>query len=199
MAAVAAFALGSQVKAGAWELRVCGYGDSLPFADESGAGFENRIAEIVADELGADLTYDWWYQDATMVSSQLGEGRCDVLLGVPDGFEELLNTVTYYRSPYVFVESAESGLDIASLDDPRLSTLRIGVQNVGIPPHNALLGRGLAANVVLAPPLTEHGLVVAAVAAGDVDVGVVWGPVAAYYAAQSSTPLKMTPVEPEVD
>ncbi|HEX7000356.1 MAG TPA: quinoprotein dehydrogenase-associated putative ABC transporter substrate-binding protein [Trueperaceae bacterium] len=199
IATVAAFAFVAQARAGAWELRVCGYGDSLPFADESGAGFENQIAEIVADELEADLTYGWWYQDATMVSSQLGEGRCDVLLGVPDGFEELLNTVTYYRSPYVFVERADSGLDVSTLDDPRLSTLRIGVQNVGIPPHNALLGRGLAANVVLAPPLTEHGRVVAAVAAGDLDVGVVWGPVAAYYAARSGTPLKLTPVQPEVD
>lgn len=185
--------------AGSWELRVCGYADSLPFEDQSGAGFENRIAEIVADELDADLTYDWWYQDATMVSSQLGEGECDVLLGVPDGFEELLGTVSYYTSPYVFVERADSGLGVSSLDNPRLADLRIGVQNVGIPPHNALLGRGLAANVVLAPPLTEHGLVVRAVADGDVDVGVVWGPVAAYYAALSDTPLKLTPVQPEVD
>src|SRR5690606_10688210 len=199
MAAVAAFALGSQVKAGAWELRVCGYGDSLPFEDQSGAGFENRIAEIVADELDADLTYDWWYQDATMVSSQLGEGECDVLLGVPDGFEEPLGTVSYYTSPYVFVERADSGLGVSSLDNPRLADLRIGVQNVGIPPHNALLGRGLAANVVLAPPLTEHGLVVRAVADGDVDVGVVWGPVAVYYAARCDAPFERTPVQPEVD
>src|SRR5690606_5281088 len=132
--------LGAFAWAGAWELRVCGYGDSLPFADESGAGFENRIAELVAAELDADLTYDWWYQDATIVSARLGEGECDVLLGVPDGFEELLTTVSYYSSPYVFVERADRDLNVSSLDDPRLASLRIGVQNVGIPPHNALLG-----------------------------------------------------------
>src|SRR5690606_9882608 len=185
--------------AGGWELKVCGYAESLPFTDEDGAGFESRIAQIVADELGADLSYAWWYQDATMVSSQLGEGHCDVLLGVPDGFAELLNTVSYYQSPYVFVERTDRGLGISSLDDPRLADLRIGVQNLGIPPHNALLGRGLAASVVMAPPLTEHGLVVSAVAAGDLDVGVVWGPVAAYYAGLVGMPLTLTPVQPEVD
>ncbi|HEX7021584.1 MAG TPA: hypothetical protein VF171_01925 [Trueperaceae bacterium] len=72
---------------------------SLPFSYRDGSGFENRIAEILADQLHAKLTFVWWSQGPTMISDQLRAGGCDMIMGVPDGYEPLLTTIAYYRSP----------------------------------------------------------------------------------------------------
>lgn len=191
---------GATAAAASWEMRVCGYPDSLPFSDSQEGGFENRIAVIIAEELDAELSYVWWPQDATMLRDQLGEGHCDLLLGVPAGFEELPTTVAYYQSPYVFVYRSDSGVSVQSLDDAELAELRIGLQSYGIPPHDALLNRGLADRIVLIPPMTDDdGTVIEAVGRGDVDLAIAWGPVAAYHAGRSGVELEIVPVSPEVD
>ena len=98
-----------------WELKACAPPQSLPFSDRAQSGFENRIAEIVADELGAHLTYDFTPFTEDLINLHFAEGTCDLILGVPDGFERGLNTVTYYQSPYVMIYRADSGIDIDSL------------------------------------------------------------------------------------
>lgn len=184
-----------------WELRVCADPNSLPFSHENETGFENRVAEILAEELGARLTYVWYYQGSAMIADQLREGGCDLIMGVPDGHRELLTTVAYYRSPYVFVYRSDSPFDIESLDDPTLQTLDIGVQNTGSSPHQALLNRDLSANVKLqdSAGYGKLGFVIEAVASKEIDVGIVWGPIGGYYTRQQPAAFKLVPVTPEVE
>jgi quinoprotein dehydrogenase-associated probable ABC transporter substrate-binding protein len=191
-------------------LRVCADPNNLPFSNERREGFENRIAELVARELHATLEYTWWAQRRGFVRNTLAAGACDVLLGVPEDFERTLTTAPYYRSTYVFVSAKARHYAIRSFDDPRLRRLRIGVQMVGddyanTPPAHALARRGIVHNVA---GYTLYGdyrepdppaRIIDAVAAGEVDVAVVWGPLAGYFSRRSRVPLELTPVSPRID
>lgn len=203
-AATVAAAGATAASHGLWELKVCADPISLPFSSIDESGFENRIVEILADELNATVTYDWHMFNADIIKLRLRQGECDVLLGVPDGFSDLLSTITYYRSPYVFIYRADSGFDIESLDDESLRSLRIAVQSPGIPPHEALLNRGISENVSMAyggrtGSADRLSDLVEAVAAGEVDVGIVWGPVGGYFARHHEVDLKIVPVTPEFE
>jgi mxaJ protein len=189
-------------------LRVCADPNNLPFSNSAGQGFENKLVELVAADLGADVRYTWWAQRRGNVRETLKAGRCDVIPGVASGLEMLATTRPYYRSSYVSVTRAGGNLAIASFDDPRLRTLRIGVQMIGddfanTPPAHALARRGLTANVRgymvygdYRSPAPQAGIV-RAVAAGEIDVAFVWGPVAGYFARRQSVPLRLTPLPPE--
>ena len=128
-------------------LRVCADPNNLPFSNDRGEGFENKIAELIAAELGAELKYTWWAQRRGFVRNTLKAGDCDLWPGVISGFELLATSRPYYRSTYVFVTREDRDLDIASFDDPRLRQLTIGVQMIGndamnTPPAHALARRG---------------------------------------------------------
>src|SRR5215216_4039009 len=127
--AAVALALGG-VAAQARELRICADPDNLPYSHEDGSGFENRIARLVAEEMGAQLRYEWLPQIRGFVRKTMGEGLCDVFIGVPREFDRVATTRPYYRSAYVFV-SMPSARGVASFDDPQLTKLRIGVQLPG--------------------------------------------------------------------
>lgn len=186
-----------------WELRVCAPPDELPFSSITGGGFENRIAELLADELGASLTYDWTAFTSDLIDRHFAEGTCDVIMGVADGFERGTNTLTYYQSPYVMVYRKDSGLSIDDMDDPDLADLRLGVQGLGTPPHEALRQRGLLKQVsrVYGGEEGEDRLagLLNDVVGGAIDVGFSWGPVIGYYAARSDVDLVVKPVEPAFD
>jgi len=111
------------------ELRVCADPNNLPFSNQKLEGFENRIAELVAKDLGARLTYTWWPHQRGLVRRTLDEERCDVLVGVPKGWDPVLWTKPYYRTAYVIVYLKDRGFKIHSLDDPILKQLRIGVHS----------------------------------------------------------------------
>jgi len=190
-------------------LRVCADPNNLPFSNQRLEGFENRLASIVADRLQATLQYTWWAQRRGFVRNTIGAGTCDVVMGVPRGFDKLLVTRPYYRSSYVFVTRAGFA-PVRTLDDPLLRRARVGVQLVGddgqnTPPAHALADRGVIANVVgysvygnyLDP--SPPARIVEAVAHGDVDVAVVWGPLAGYFAAKQAPPLDVHPVTPQMD
>lgn len=186
-------------------LRVCADPNNLPFSDQSGLGFENQLAQLLAAELGARLEYTWWPQRRGFFRETVGARRCDVVMGVPTGFERVLTTRPYYRSAYVFVTRVERNLDVRSLDDPRLRALRIGVQLVdddgaNSPSARALVHRGLANAVTgftvsgdSAEP-SPASSIVRAVAQGDLDVGLVWGPLAGSAAADAG--LTLAVIEP---
>jgi mxaJ protein len=191
-------------------LRVCADPNNLPFSNGRGEGFENRLARMLADDLGARLEYTWWAQHRAFVRQTLGSGRCDVLTGIPSGFEPADTTRPYYRSTYVFVSLHDRPLRIASLDDPRLKHLKIGVQMIGddftnSPPAHALSARGIVRNVVGYSVLGDYSQanpparIVEAVARGDVDVALVWGPLAGYFATRQPARLHLAPVTPSVD
>ena len=190
-------------------LRVCADPNNLPFSDQKGRGFENEIAELLADRMDARLEYTWFAQRRGFVRNTLRADRCDVIIGVPSSFELALVTRPYYRSSYVFV-TRDGGPDIESFDDADLRSLRIGVHLVGddytnTPPAHALAGRGIIGNV---RGYTLYGdyrephppsRILDALAADDIDVAIVWGPLAGWYASKIRVPLKIEPVKPQID
>jgi mxaJ protein len=190
-------------------LKVCADPNNLPFSNARGEGFENRIAELVAKDLGATVQYTWWAQRRGYIRNSLKAKLCDVMIGVPTSLGTVLATRPYYRSSYVFV-TRRDGPRIASLDDPKLRRLRVGVQLIGddfanTPPASALTHRGIVKNV---RGYTVYGdyrepnppsRIVRAVSDGEVDVAIAWGPLAGYFAKRSRVPLRVVPVSPEVD
>jgi mxaJ protein len=191
-------------------LRVCADPNNLPFSNRARAGFENRIAELVARELHRSLRYAWWPQRRGFVRNTLDAGRCDLIMGMPATADGILATTPYYTSTYVFLSRRAAGQPIASLDDPRLRRLRIGIHFIGDDYHNtpaatALARRGIVRNVVgysiygdYSKPNPPAALV-DAVARGDVDVAIVWGPFAGYFGPRTGVPLLSTPVMPTID
>jgi quinoprotein dehydrogenase-associated probable ABC transporter substrate-binding protein len=192
-----AAAMGLAVPAFAGErvLRVCADPDNLPYSRADGSGFENRIAEVVAAEMHAKLEYAWMPLRRGFVRKTVGKGLCDVFIGVPAHFERVTTTRPYYRSTYVFVMRAPDG--VHSFDDPRLARVRVGVQLIGddlaaTPPGHALALRGATRNVEGFPVFGDGpaaGRLVHAVSSGRLDVGLVWGPQAGYFAAKADPPL----------
>jgi len=191
-------------------LRVCADPNNLPFSNSRGEGFENRLAEMLAADTGARLEYTWWAQRRGFLRNTLRAGECDFLMGVPSSFELAETTRPYYRSTYVFVTRQDRALGIRSLDDARLKVLKVGVQMIGddfanSPPAHALSARGAIHNIVGYSVLGDYAQpnpparIVEAVAAGDVDVAVVWGPLAGYFAKQLGTSLELTAVHPQID
>lgn len=191
-------------------IRVAADPNNLPFTNDRLEGFENKIAQLVADELGARVEYVWRAQRRGFFRETLKENRAELVMGAPVGFDLALTTKPYYRSTYVFVTRKGSGLDIKSFDDPRLASLRVGVQIIGndgfnTPPAHALTRRGIVNNLVGYTVYGDYGepnppaRIVEAVAKGEVDVAVVWGPLAGYFARRSPVPLDVTPVTPAAD
>jgi len=207
--ALTGFALVFATIADARELRVCADPNNLPFSNERGEGFENKIAELIADELGVTLSYTWWAQRRGFIRNTLNTGSCDLVTGTTNGIEMLRTTLPYYRSGYTFV-TRQDGPKVSSLDDPILHNLRIGIQLVGEdganpPPAEALARRGIVDNVrgyLVYGDYREQNPAAAimdAVAKGEIDVAIVWGPVAGYFAGRESVPLKIALVTPQND
>lgn len=186
--------------------RVCADPQNMPFSNDKLEGFENRIAELVARDVGATPSYVWWGQRQGFIrntmNATLEEGRCDIVIGVPDKYDLVLTTRPYYRSTYVFVY-AKGRPAVRSLDDPVLKQLKIGVHLIGDdyanpPPVHELSRRGIVSNVVgfstFYSAENPPGTIVDAVAQGRIDLAVVWGPLAGYYAARQRIPLQVVPV-----
>ena len=185
--------------------------NNLPFSNDKLEGFENKIAEVVAKHMNAKLQYSWRAQRRGFFRHAFEDDGGDLVLGVPAGFERALTTSPYYRSSYVFVWRKDRNLDVRSLNDPVLRDLKIGVQLVGddgadTPPVHALTRRGIVNNLV---GFTLYGdyardnpptRIMEAVIRGDVDLAVVWGPLAGFYARRATNgPLQIAPVMPAID
>jgi mxaJ protein len=191
------------------ELRVCADPNNLPFSNAAREGFENKIVEVLAKDLGAEVTYTWWAQRRGFVRNTLKAGLCDLVPGVPAATEMLRTTAPYYRSSYVFL-TRDHGPKVASFDDPVLRDVAIGVQLVGndgfnTPPAHALSRRGIVGNLRGYSLYGDYGepnppaRIVKAVAVGEVAVAVVWGPLAGYFAVREGVPLRLMPVQPQID
>jgi quinoprotein dehydrogenase-associated probable ABC transporter substrate-binding protein len=202
--------VGQQAAAADRELRVCADPNNLPFSNQRGEGFENRIAELIAREQNAALGYEWWAQRRGFVRNTLREGRCDLIVGVPVGYDPVLTTRPYYRSSYVFVSRSDRQLRIESFDDPRLRHLKIGVQLMGddganAPPAHALARRGIIRNVVGYTIYGDYSepnppaRLIDAVASGAIDLAIAWGPLAGFFASREPTALTITPLATPID
>ena len=200
----------SESSAATGELRVCADPNNLPFSNEKEEGFENRLAEMLAREMDAKLSYHWSAQRRGFVRNTLRAGECDLLLGVPASFELVLATRPYYRSTYVFVYRRDAEFEVRSFDDPILREVRIGVQLVGddyanTPPAHALGQRGIIENVRGYSVYGDYSRpnpparILDALAAREIDVAVVWGPLAGFFAPRQSVELEIVPVLPQID
>ncbi|MER8863867.1 substrate-binding domain-containing protein [Mesorhizobium sp. M0751] len=195
--------------ADARELRICADPNNMPFSNAARQGFENKIAELVATELGATVSYTWWAQRRGFVRNTLKAGLCDLVPGTPANLEMLRTTAPYYRSSYMFVTRKDAP-EITSFNDPRLRDLHIGVQLIGddganSPPVQALGRRGIVGHLIGFPVYGDYSApnpparIIEAVANGDIDMAVVWGPLAGYFASRQKVALRITPVSPRVD
>lgn len=191
-------------------LRVCADPNNLPFSNEREEGFENKLAELVAREMHTRVEYTWWAQRRGFFRNTLKAGLCDVVLGVPSSFELALTTSPYYRSTYVFVSRKDRHLGIHSFDDAVLRRLKVGVQLIGddsanTPPAHALSARKIIQNVVGYTVYGDYAeanppaRIIDAVARGDVDVAIAWGPLAGYFARRNKVALEVVPVSPQFD
>jgi mxaJ protein len=191
-------------------LRVCADPNNLPFSNSAQQGFENRIVALVGTELGQRVEYTWWAQRRGFVRNTLNANSCDLVAGTASGMEMLVTTRPYYKSTYVFVSRHDRHHDIRSFDDVRLRRLKIGVQLIGddganTPPVHALANRGITKNIVGYTVYGDYAQanpasrIVDAVADGRVDVAVVWGPLAGYFAKRSTVALDVVPVTPRID
>jgi mxaJ protein len=185
------------------ELRVCADPDNLPFSNDQLEGFENKIAQVIAADLNASVRYTWHSQRRGFIRQTLKAGECDLVIGVPSGYEPVLSTKPYYTSSYVFVYARNKHLNLRSFDDPVLRKIRIGLHAFGedganSPPAHALGRRGIARNVVgytiLDTADSPIGKIIDAVAAGEIDVAIVWGPFAGYFAKRQPIELEVAPV-----
>ncbi|MBV9405400.1 MAG: quinoprotein dehydrogenase-associated putative ABC transporter substrate-binding protein [Acidobacteriaceae bacterium] len=199
------FAIASALAADQPLLRVCADPNNLPFSNQQRQGFENKLAELFAAQLGAHLEYTWFAERKSFLKNSLDAGQCDLVVGVPGSLTSVDTTKPYYRSTYVFVARHDRNLGITSLNDPRLTDMKIGIHVVGddyAPPAAALARRGITKNITGFSLFGEYGeanpprKLIDAVARGDIDIAIAWGPFAGYFAREQSVPLDITPVSP---
>lgn len=185
-------------------LRVCADPDNMPFSNEAGEGFENKLAELIAQRLDARLDYSWFPEATGYVPNTMGRGACDLVMGYAQGTELIEDTNPYYYASYVLIyrqdDASLEGID--RLSDPRLKGKRIGLF-ARTPPASVLAMHGLMAN---AKPFDIHAdesasnaatTMMAEVASGELDAGLLWGPVGGYYAQRADVPLKLVPLVKE--
>src|ERR1041385_7986438 len=184
-------------------LRVCADPRNMPFSDEKGEGFENKLAELVAQKLGKSLAYTWYPQAPGFVRNTLGAYKCDVIMGYPQGNDIVQSTNPYYRTAYALVFHPASGLDgVDTLADPRLKAKHIGIV-AGTPPATLLAANGLMTNAKPYPLVIDTRVDSSAqammkdLAAGDIDAGILWGPMAGYYAMNAKEPTTVVPLVKE--
>ena len=188
-------------------LRVCADPANPPFSSADESGFENRVAALVADELGTTVRYYWWPQRRGFVRNTLDARACDVVAGIPARSDAVLTTPPYYHAAYVFAYRPDRVPGLRSFDDPRLAKLRVGVPLVGndmaaTPPGHALARRGLTDNVVGYAPLGSTAVperMVAALADGTLDVALLWEPQARYYARRQDFEITLVPAHDAKD
>ncbi len=191
-------------------MRVCADPNNLPFSNSAGAGFENKLASLLAEDLGLRVAYSWWPQRRGFVRNTLKLGNCDVVMGIATKSELVLPTKPYYRSTYVFVSRRDRQIGVHSLDDPVLRRLTIGVHLTGGDDANPPAAQSLAFRGLLSRMrgYTIYGdyaqanppaRLVDAVARGDVDVAIVWGPLAGWSAKRAPVALALAPVTPALD
>ena len=184
-------------------LRVCADPHNMPFSTEKGEGFENKVAELLAGKLGRDLSYTWYPQAPGFVRNTLAAHKCDVIMGAPQGDDMVQVTNPYYRTAYALVFKQGQGLDgVDTLEDPRLKGKRVGIV-AGTPPGNNMAANGLMANAKPYPLVVDTRVDSSGAAmmrdleAGDIDVGVLWGPMAGYYGQQARSPMTVVPLVKE--
>jgi quinoprotein dehydrogenase-associated probable ABC transporter substrate-binding protein len=184
-------------------LRVCADPRDLPFSNQAGEGFENKLAELLAKKLGKTLAYEFYPGATGFVRNTLNAHKCDLIMGMPQGDDIVQGTNPYYRTTYALVSKQGSGLDIVdSLESPLLQGKRIGIV-AGTPPATNLAVNGLLGNIKSYPLVVDTRFDAPTSAMMDdldadrIDVAILWGPIAGYLAKHAKTPMKVMPLVKE--
>jgi quinoprotein dehydrogenase-associated probable ABC transporter substrate-binding protein len=184
-------------------LRVCADPRNLPFSNDKGEGFENKLGELFAEKLQKKLEYMYFPQAVGFVRMTLAAHRCDVIMGFPQGDDMVQGTNPYYRTAYALVAKQGSGLeDVAALNDARLKGKHIGIV-AGTPPATNMTANGLMADAKSYPLMIDTRLDSSAAAmindltSGTIDAAILWGPMAGFYAKNANPPLHVTPLVKE--
>jgi quinoprotein dehydrogenase-associated probable ABC transporter substrate-binding protein len=184
-------------------LRVCADPRNLPFSNEAGEGFENRLAEMLAQKLGKSLAYTYYPGATGFVRNTLNAHKCDVIMGYPQGDDFVQPTNPYYRTAYVLIARRDAGLDgIESLEDPRLRGKKIGII-AGTPPATNLAVNGLLPSIHSYPLVIDTRFdsstdrMFKDLQGGSIDVALLWGPIGGYFAKQSKLDLDVVPLVKE--
>jgi len=203
LAALSSVLTASAIAAGPMPLRVCGDPENLPFSNQKLEGFENKIAAVIANELGTTVSYFWWQHQRGLVRNTFDANVCDVVMGIPKGYDLVLWTKPYYRTGYVIAYRKDRGYRIASLDAPELKRLRVGVY-YNTPPQEALATRDIISNVATTyslffdlegNPENRPARLFTDLIAGNIDVAIPYGPQAGYYVKKLNAPLELVPLE----
>ena len=186
-------------------LRVCADPANMPFSDRSEQGFENKIADIVADQLKRPVRYLWAPSGPGFSRNTLNADLCDIVMGYAVGSDVMQSTNPYYRSTYVIVAPKGSALaDVQGLDDPRLKGHTIGVFSA-TPPVDIMLKNGLMEKAAVYPILVDHRFdsplttMVGDLTSGKIDATVVWGPLVGLDVKKSNGALVLSPLVKDVD
>jgi quinoprotein dehydrogenase-associated probable ABC transporter substrate-binding protein len=180
-------------------LRVCADPNNLPFSNKAEEGFENRIVQLLADQLDKEIRYTWFPQSTGFVRNTLRLRQCDLISGITTTSEKVQNTNPYYHSAYTIVHRRDLDPAIESISDPRLADMTLGIV-AGTPPADVLATEGLMGNIKpyhLVADTRRNAparQAVEDVASGETDVAFVWGPIAGYFAGQQETDLVVTPL-----
>ena len=206
---IAASAQANDSEAGSLELvdpnvfRACGDPRNLPFSNDKGEGFENKLAELFAAKLGKKLSYTYFPQVTGFVRKTLGSFRCDIIMGFPQGDDQAQVTIPYYRTTYALIFKRGSGLeDVTTISDPKLKDKRIGIV-AKTPPSTNMALNGLLAHAKSYPLFIDTRADSSAqammddLAKGEIDCGILWGPMAGYYASHANPPLVVAPLTKE--
>jgi quinoprotein dehydrogenase-associated probable ABC transporter substrate-binding protein len=184
------------------ELRVCADPANLPFSNEKGEGFENKIATLVAHDLSLPLAYTWYPDSQGFVRATLMRHRCDVIIGTAVGNDDLATTNPYYRTGYVMLTRAADDIATARIGDPAIATRRFGLV-AATPPSDSVIAHNLMDQVKIYPLVVDTRReqpgreMVQDLAAGRIDVALLWGPIAGFYAAHSKVPLHLAFLDPD--
>jgi mxaJ protein len=200
----AADAMAQSDQVGTNWVRVCADPSNLPFSNEKGEGFENKLAELIAAKLNMRVVYTWLPQSMGQIAQLPGNGQCDILMGYAQGTGLVEDTNPYYRTSYVLLYRRDdpSLAGVSSLADDRLKSKKIGII-ARTPPASIMATNGLMANAksfeanadrTSASPAAD---IVAAIASGEIDAGILWGPLGGYYAQRSKEPLATVPLVKE--
>jgi quinoprotein dehydrogenase-associated probable ABC transporter substrate-binding protein len=183
--------------------RACGDPRNMPFSNDKSEGFENKLAELFAAKLGKKLSYTYFPQATGFVRMTLGSYRCDVIMGFPQGDDQAQVTIPYYRTTYALITKRGSGLeDVTTINDPRLKDKRIGIV-AKTPPSTNMAMNGLLGRAKSYPLFIDTRADSSAQAMiddlnqGNIDCGILWGPMAGYFAAKADPPLVVVPLVKE--
>lgn len=180
--------------------RVCAEPDNLPYSNEKGDGFQNKIAELFAKDLKRPLVYVWWPMNAAFFVNTLNLKACDIVMGVPAGLGDVLNTNPYYRITYVMVYRKDSGIKAQSLADPAMKKLKIGTV-AGTPPNFLLAENDLLVNMQGYQPRNDTQKqnvgqqMIEDLKNKAIDVALMAGPLAGYWAKQEKVDVDMVRLE----